>query len=251
MAKYQFDPKKDPPSSGSRQDYITPGRHPVRITKYSDNPSNAGNPMHAFTFEVRRGDQKGKKISDWFVMPKKRSDSRVPLARLNQLIVAAAQLKGNTARSIELSKLVGKDLLVDIGDVRQEAQKGADGREYPARTISRIAEYIDPNAKSDDDEDDEDEEDPDEDEEDEEDEEEDEDDEDDEEDEEEDEDEEPAPPARRGRAATAVATRAKAKTATKPAAKTAKKATAKATTKRKAAVDDDDEDELFDDDDDD
>lgn len=250
MAKYAFDPKKDPPSSGSRQDYITPGQHPVKIVKYSDAPSNAGNPMHSFTFEVVKGDQKGKKISDWFVMPKKRTDSRVPLARLNQLIVAAAQVK--TARTIDLAKLSGKTLIIDVGDVRQEAQKGADGREYPARTVSRIAEYIDPRKASAPDDDDEEDEEEDEDEEDEDEEdEEDEDEEAEDEDEDEDEEEEPAPRRGRGRprttaaAATAVAARPRGRPAKAAAAKPAAK---KTTAKRKAAVEE--EDDVDDDEDD-
>lgn len=258
MAKYVFDPKKAPPASGSRQVYIRPGTYHWKITKYSDAKSQNKKSMHAFTLQVLdKGDEQGKKITDYFVVPGPR-ENQFALQRLNALIVAVVQPKDDKPKALELSKLVGKTLTATIQDEVQEARKGADGKDYPKRTVSRLAEYIDPRKAGDDEDEDDEEEEEDEDEEESEDEEEEEDDsddedeeedeeDDDEEDDEDEEEEDDEPPARSRKSSSKSSAKAPAKKA-KAAAPAKAKGKAKATTsKRKSKKDEDD----FPDDDDD
>ena len=226
MAKYPMDAKTYPPATaGVRQDYIAPGIQRLKVTDYSDSPSNAGKPMNTFTFEVMAGSEKGKKIKDYFVIPKKVTTraSGYPLQRLNALIIATVSPKKQVV-TVDLKGLVGKTCNAEIVDDRQEEQK-RDGQTYPARTASKIFAYlesasVEDNEEEDDDEDEEDDE---------------EDDEDDvDEEEEDDEEEEPVKPR---------------KAAKKPAKKAAKKPAKKV--KKVEEEEEDDEELAFDDDDED
>ena len=222
MPTVTLDFRKAPPAqAGGRQDYIKPGVHRFKVVKYDDTDSKSGKTMHTFTIQITRGEEKGKKLTEYFPMPKGARDSLFPLQKLHAFLIAAGA-KNTVGKQvkIDLSRLVGKELSGEVGDERQEASTGANGQTFPARTVSRVFDYIDPkelsqqDADEDDedeeDEDDEDDEDLDEDEEDEEDEDELDDEDDfpfDDDDDEEEEEEEPAP-RRRGRpAAVATGTR--------------------------------------------
>ena len=228
MPTVTLDFRKAPPAqAGGRQDYIKPGVHKFKIVKYDDTDSKSGKTMHAFTIQITRGEEKGKKLTEYFPMPKSARDSLFPLQKLHAFMIAAgAKPPRDKTFKIDLAKFVGKELSGEVGDERQEASTGANGQTFPARTVSRVFDYIDPkelsqqDADEDDDDENEDEEDEDEDEdedldEDEEDEEDEDelDDEDDfpfddDEDEEEEEEEEESAPKRRGRpAAVATGTR--------------------------------------------
>lgn len=251
MSVHSFDFRKAPPAEGgTRDDYITPGTHRFKVTKYSDADSAGGKEMHTYTLEVvgTRDPDTGKRITDRFALPNLKTDPKAslfPLQRLHAFFIAAGA-KNTLGKQIKIdpARFVGRQIEAEVYDERQEARTvpgtgGQPARTFEARTVSRIGDFIDPNKKEDEDEDEDDE--------DEEDEDTDElDDESDEDDEEDDEDEpEPEPAPRRSRAtSTATATRAAAAIPAKP---------AKATRTAKAAApveDDDDDDFPFDADDD-
>ena len=223
MPTVTLDFRKAPPAqAGGRQDYIKPGVHKFKIVKYDDTDSKSGKTMHAFTIQITRGEEKGKKLTEYFPMPKSARDSLFPLQKLHAFMIAAgAKPPRDKTFKIDLAKFVGKELSGEVGDERQEASTGANGQTFPARTVSRVFDYIDPKelAKQDaDEEDDEEYEDEDEEDEEEEESEEDEDEEtedelDDDEDDfpfdddDEEEEEEESAPKRRGRPAAPVATK--------------------------------------------
>ena len=154
MAKYKYDVKKYPPAAASgRRDYIKPTQHRFKVANYADGKSTKGDPMHTFTFEVigNNDEEAGKKLTDYFTVPKSipNDAAAYPLKRLNALIMAT--LSPSEAQGLlEMRSLVGKTFVGDVADERQEESK-RDGKTYPARTVSRIVEFL--NEKNLDDED--------------------------------------------------------------------------------------------------
>ena len=228
---------KEPATGGGRRDYIKPGVYKLKVAKYSDKPANSGAAMHAYAYKVEtKGDEQGKQINDYFAMPKGARDSDFGVRKMMAFLLAVG-VKVDTKKNMKIdpAKYVGKSIWVEIGDDRQEARKGPDGKMYPARTVSNIFEYLTESAArklagakskdaDDDDEDDEDDEDEDDDEEDDDSDEdddaddEDEDDGEDDDEDDEDEEEEEAPPAKSSKRASKSAAKAPAKAKGKKAA---------------------------------
>lgn len=255
MAVHTFDLSKvEAASGGSRRDYIKPGTYTFEIVKYDDKDSKAGNVMHTFTYAVAsRGDEKGKKITDYMAMPKSAKDSDYGKAKLKALLIACGVKIPSGPFKFDPARLVKKQVVIEIVDKREDAQT-VNGRTYPARTISDINEYLTPEearrrARAVRDDDDEEEDDLDDEELDEE--EDDEEPDDDEEDVEDDEDEEDEPAPARRRGATATATRTGTRAATRQAAAPSRNGTRAASNSRRAPADavEDDDDDFFDDDD--
>lgn len=165
MPTVTLDFRKAPPATGGgRQDYIKPGTYRMKVVKYDDKDSKGGKTMYAFTMQVSRGEERGKKITEYFPMPKTAKESLFPVQKLHAFMIAAgAKPPSDKPFKIDLAKFVGKELAVDIGDERQESNTNADGQTFAARTVSRIFDYIDPReaakGRADDDDDEEDEED--------------------------------------------------------------------------------------------
>lgn len=254
MAVHTFDLSKvEAASGGSRRDYIKPGTYTFEIVKYDDKDSKAGNVMHTFTYAVAsRGDEKGKKITDYMAMPKSAKDSDYGKAKLKALLIACGVKIPSGPFKFDPARLVKKQVVIEIVDKREDAQT-VNGRTYPARTISDINEYLTPEearrrarAVRDDDEEEDDLDDEELDEE-----EDDEEPDDDEEDVEDDEDEEDEPAPARRRGATATATRTGTRAATHQAAAPSRNGTRAASNSRRAPADavEDDDDDFFDDDD--
>lgn len=118
------------------------GQHTAKITEVQENTTQAGDDMLTMVFEVIKGDSKGAKVFDNFVLTDK------ALWKLKQLLqVIGIKCDGRIA--LDLDKLVGR--VCDIAVYHEE---------YNGKMKARIDEYIALKHSNDDDyEDDEDDED--------------------------------------------------------------------------------------------
>lgn len=117
------------------------GIHTAKLVAIDEKTTQAGDDMLAATFEVTKGDSSGARVFDNFTLTSK------ALWKL-KLFLTAAGVKAEGKIAIELDKLVGK--VVDI-EVAHE--------EYNGQTRARIISYTKVTAATDDDEDDDDDED--------------------------------------------------------------------------------------------
>ena len=100
------------------------GQHTAKIVEVQENTTQAGDDMLTMVFEVIRGDSKGAKVFDNFVLTDK------ALWKLKQLLqVVGVKCDGKIA--LDLDKLVGK--VCDIAVYHEE---------YNGKTKARIDEYI-------------------------------------------------------------------------------------------------------------
>ena len=118
------------------------GIHTAKLVAIDEKTTQAGDDMLAATFEVTKGDSSGARVFDNFTLTSK------ALWKL-KLFLTAANIKAEGKIAIELDKLIGK--VVDI-EVAHE--------EYNGQTRARIISYTKvASAATDDDEDDDDDED--------------------------------------------------------------------------------------------
>lgn len=113
------------------------GQHTAKIVEVQENTTQAGDDMLTMAFEVIRGDSKGARVYDNFVLTDK------ALWKLKQLLqVVGVKCDGKIA--LDLDKLVGK--ICDIAVYHEE---------YNGKTKARIDEYIALKHEADDDDEDE------------------------------------------------------------------------------------------------
>ena len=118
------------------------GTHTAKLVAIDEKTTQAGDDMLAATFEVTKGDSSGARVFDNFTLTSK------ALWKL-KLFLTAAGVKAEGKIAIELDKLIGK--VVDIEVVHEE---------YNGQTRARIISYTKvASAATDDDEDDDDDED--------------------------------------------------------------------------------------------
>lgn len=117
------------------------GQHTAKIVEVQENTTQAGDDMLTMVFEVIKGDSKGAKVFDNFVLTDK------ALWKLKQLLqVVGVKCDGKIA--LDLDKLVGK--VCDIAVFHEE---------YNGKLKAKIDEYIALKRASDDEDEDDDEED--------------------------------------------------------------------------------------------
>ena len=115
------------------------GIHTAKLVAIDEKTTQAGDDMLAATFEVTKGDSSGARVFDNFTLTSK------ALWTL-KLFLTAAGIKAEGKIAIELDKLIGK--VVDIEVVHEE---------YNGQTRARIISYTKVTTAADDDEDDDDE----------------------------------------------------------------------------------------------
>lgn len=99
------------------------GIHTAKLTAIDEKTTQAGDDMLAATFEVIKGDSAGARVFDNFVMTSK------ALWKL-KLFLEAIGMKAEGKMAIDLDKLVGKTVDIEVGH-----------EEYNGQTRARILSY--------------------------------------------------------------------------------------------------------------
>ncbi|KKN25974.1 hypothetical protein LCGC14_0879430, partial [marine sediment metagenome] len=129
----------DPVQSTSMYDRIPEGAYAFKVAKAAVMQTKTDKPMVDVQIEIAQGDQKGKKIRDMFVVPRKGKDDAVfGLQRLHGLMVACGikKQKGRVKLSAIVKVLKGKGGVCEVQDNEIPA---TDDR--PATKVSRPVSY--------------------------------------------------------------------------------------------------------------
>lgn len=153
MAKYKF----SDPSGGSGDFLTTKGLYTARIKSAKAGESKGGAPQIVVTFEVTRGDQKGKIVQEYLTL--------IPAAewRVIDFLNALDLMKSEIDTDLIARKCIGKVLLIDVQIREYEGQDRADVKRFlpnKAKDLDpELADDPDLNDEEPDDEEEEDEED--------------------------------------------------------------------------------------------
>ncbi len=127
-----------PPAQGRQFSHIEPGTY-VMVVKAELTDTSTGKRAVSATFTVQKGKERGRKVGDLFVIPRKGSDdSPFGIQRLNALGVACGlkpQSKKIKASAI-VSAITGKKIVAEVDDNEMPA---TDTR--PAMMTSRPTTY--------------------------------------------------------------------------------------------------------------
>lgn len=148
--------KGAPPTQGGGTDIVPADKYRLVVAKTSDpgNNSSTGKPMVVINFKIARGDQKGKRLRDQFVLPHEDGAQMVGLQRLHACLLAlGVKVPADKKFKIDMDSLVGRQCDADVVDGELPAQGGR-----AARKVSQIETYVIPGQKTAADDDDEDEE---------------------------------------------------------------------------------------------
>lgn len=130
-----FDFTGAPPSQGGLADYVPPGRYPCRVFEITDGSSKAGNRMITARFEIANGEQKGKRLIDYFTLGV--DEKKVGEKRLHAFFLAIGLPVGEKRFKLDLDGLVGKACFIETRDEKQAATG-----EYAERMNARINGYF-------------------------------------------------------------------------------------------------------------
>lgn len=112
------------------------GRHTAKVTEILEKTSQAGDPMLQFTFEVTKGDDKGCRVFESFVLTDK------ALWKLKAFLVSIG-VKADGKIRLDLDKLIGKICDIEVF-----------WDEYNGQTRAKISDYYKPKITPPEDEDD-------------------------------------------------------------------------------------------------
>ncbi|KKN05307.1 hypothetical protein LCGC14_1088650 [marine sediment metagenome] len=131
----EFDFTGAPPAQGKAGgDRIAPGTYLMEVGTLDSTPAKSGRAMVTATLVVKNdGPAVGKKLVERFAFPKPGSDdSTFGLQRFHAFLVACGMKERKGTLSLDLDKLVGKELVAEVDDEFQEASGN-----FAARTVSR------------------------------------------------------------------------------------------------------------------
>lgn len=129
----------DPVSGGGKFDRVPEGTYHVKVIKADSVKTSTDKPALACTIAVSKGEYKGKKVSDWFVLPRKgTNDSIFGVQRLHGLMVATGMKRqSGKVKLVSIAKaLTNRECVCEIVDStlpETESQK--------SRTVSSPEKY--------------------------------------------------------------------------------------------------------------
>lgn len=127
-----------PPAQGRQFSHIPPGTYLLAVKAELTDTSTGKRAVQA-TFTVQKGPQKGRKVGDMFVIPRKGSDdSPFGIQRLNALVVACGlKQQQKKVKGSQLAKAItDKKIVAEVDDNEMPA---TDSR--PATMTSRPTNY--------------------------------------------------------------------------------------------------------------
>lgn len=135
----------DPVAGGPRYDRVPEGTYRVKCSKADSVKTQAGKSALTVTLSITKGPMRGKKVSDWFVLPRKGTgDSIFAIQRLHGYMVACGIKRQNG--KVPLDKIArilsGRECVAEIADNllgETDTQK--------ARTISSPQAYYSAKSK--------------------------------------------------------------------------------------------------------
>ena len=138
MAEVTIDFEGAPPAAGRQFHHVPPGTYTASL-KGEIIDTSTGKKAVSVTFTITKGEQKGRKIGDLFVIPRKGGDdSNFGIQRLNALVVATGhksqtkKVKGNQL----VKALAGKVVIIEVDDNEIPATSSR-----PATITSRPVNY--------------------------------------------------------------------------------------------------------------
>lgn len=137
-----LDFRNAPPASGGGTDHVAPGKYMVTIAKGERGTTAKGAPMVTLRYTIARGSETGKRLSDRFPFPLTAEDSNFGQQKLHAALLAAGiKVPTDKAFKLDIDKILGKQLAVEVGD---NSYKDKNGNE---RINSQINDYILPGSQ--------------------------------------------------------------------------------------------------------
>jgi hypothetical protein len=121
---------------------VAPGKYLAKAIEIEASTSQAGNPMAVITFRIEEGDQEGKTIRYYVIVPSYDLDpednARLNLRNFKGLMGALGYYDGIVPDDFDLDILKRTNVILTVGTYKKRDQQTGEDKEWP--TVIEVAE---------------------------------------------------------------------------------------------------------------